>query len=160
MSEIHTQTVNLHVSSSIRAVLSKEWIAELIEVAKIVPSGKSEEPNGGDVFLHTVYKQCHVIGHFSGAYGLPDAVLDVDLFARTVFSNGIRKVMGNVLAQFLGTAGGVAGTVSPAKCAYTEVPAAERAKLLRLVTDKPAEHQPLLPQVKAEFVPKESNEVE
>ena len=160
MSEVHTQTVNLHVSSSIRAVLSKEWVAELIEVAKIVPSAKGEEPNGGDVFLHTVYKQCHTLGQGLPAYGHPDAALSVELFARTVFSNGIRKVMGNVLAQFLGTAGGVAGTVSPAKCAYTEVPAAERAKLLRLVTDKPAEHQPLLPQVKAEFVPKESNEAE
>lgn len=154
MTDINTITLNLHTSNSIRAVLSKEWIAELIEQAKIVPAPKGEEPNGGDVFLHTVYKQCHTLGHFSGAYDCDGAVLDVELFARTVFGNGIRKVMGNVLAQFLATAGGVAGTVSPAKLAFTEVPAAERAKLLRLETAKPAELQPLLPQVTAQYTPK------
>lgn len=151
MSDINTITLNLHTSNSIRAVLSKEWIAELIEQAKIVPAAKGEEHNGGDAFLHTVYKQCHV-------GGVEEGFLDTELFARTVFGNGIRKVMGNVLAQFLATAGGVAGTVSPAKLAFTEVPAAERAKLLRMETAKPAEHQPLLPQVTAQFKPKESNE--
>lgn len=153
MTNINTITLNLHTSNSIRAVLSKEWIAELVEQAKIVPAPKGEEPNGGDVFLHTVYKQCHLI---DGKAVGPEfgGVLDVELFARTVFGNGIRKVMGNVLAQFLATAGGVAGTVSPAKLAFTEVPAAERAKLLRLETAKPAELQPLLPQVTAQYTPK------
>lgn len=150
MSNIHTQTVNLHLSTNIRAVLSKEWLAELIEQAKIVPPKKGEDANGGDVFLHTVYNKClHELGG--------EVVFDAETFARTVFANGIRKVLGNSLAHFLFTAGGVAGTVSPAKCAFTKVPAAERAKLLRLVTAKPAENQPLLPEVKAQFIPKESN---
>ncbi len=156
MSEIHTQTVNLNLSTSIRAVLSKEWLAELIEQAKIVPPAKGEEPNGGDVFLHTVYRQCHGV-YFDGIMSEP---FDAELFARTVFANGVRKVLSNTLAHFLATAGGVAGTVSPAKCLFTEVPAAERAKLLRLETAKPAENQPLLPQVTAQYKPKESNEAE
>lgn len=154
MSEVHTQTVNLNLSTSIRAVLSKEWLAELIEQAKIVPPSKDEEANGGDVFLHTVYKQCHLDGKYN-AFGHPNAVFDTELFARTVFANGVRKVLSNTLAHFLATAGGVAGTVSPAKCQFTEVPAAERAKLLRLETAKPAEKQPLLPQVTAKYTPKQ-----
>lgn len=156
MSQVHTQTVNLHLSTSIRAVLSKEWLAELIEQAKIVPPKKGEDANGGDVFLHTVYRSCHLI---DGKTVGPEfgGVLDHELFARTVFANGIRKVLGNSLAHFIYTAGGVAGTVSPAKCVFTEVPAAERAKLLRLETDKPVENRPLLPQVTAQFVPKETD---
>lgn len=126
----NTITVNLDVQSTIRAVLSKEWIAELIEQAKVKPE------DGGDVFLHTVYKHSHVLKDMGDIATLEEE-FDAELFAKTVFSNGIRKFTLNALCQFMSGASGVAGTVSPAKLRYTEVPAAERARLLRLETEKP-----------------------
>lgn len=140
----NTITVNLDVQSTIRAVLSKEWINELIEQAKVKPE------DGGDVFLHTVYKNCSCLT----IMGDPIAdTLDTELFAKTVFSNGIRKFVLNALCQFMAGAGGVAGTVSPAKLRYTEVPAAERARLLRLETEKPKLAE--VPGLPAPFVPVE-----
>lgn len=144
---INTITVNLNLSTDVRAVLSKVWIAELIEQAKVKPE------DGGDVFLHTVYKHSHVLKDM-GDISTLDEEFDAELFAKTVFLNGIRKVLGNSLAHFLYTAGGVAGSVSPAKGTYSEVPAAMRAKLLRMEVQAPEENKPLLPTVTAEFKPK------
>ena len=145
----NTITVSLDVQSTIRAVLSKEWINELIEQAKVKPE------DGGDVFLHTVYQHSHTVWPDINAAGIETGAqeFDAELFAKTVFSNGIRKVLGNVLAQFIATSGGIAGTVSPAKMRYTEVPAAERARLLRLETEKPKLAE--VPGLPAPFVPVE-----
>lgn len=144
----NTITVNLDVQSTIRAVLSKEWINELIEQAKIKPE------DGGDVFLHTVYKHSHSNDPNEVYY---ESDFDAELFAKTVFSNGIRKFVLNALSQFMAGAGGVAGTVSPAKLRYTEVPAAERARLLRMESEKPK--LPEVPSLPAPFVPAPTEQV-